>query len=200
MKEKVRKLFTNVWTVPNVLTMIRLALIPVFAAFFFRGEKHAALAVFAAASVTDFLDGYIARTRHQITDFGKLFDPLADKLMVLTALICQGLAGVFPWAAIIIVLIKEIMLMLGSALMLDKGIVVYANYFGKTAQVFFILSLIGSFFHEELATWGTQLDVILLWISVGLCVLALTAYATGAWKQIRKPAGERPNGVPDEEK
>ena len=97
MQEKIRKLFTNVWNVPNVLTMLRMILIPVFVVLFFNDRKMAALAVFCAASFTDFLDGFLARKLNQITDFGKLFDPLADKVMVLTALICQGLAGVFPW-------------------------------------------------------------------------------------------------------
>ena len=103
MKDKVRKLFSHVWTIPNVLTMIRLLLVPVFVVVYFRTSaepKYAALAIFAAASLTDMLDGYLARKLNQITDFGKLFDPLADKLMVLTALVCQGIAGVIPWAAI----------------------------------------------------------------------------------------------------
>ena len=87
MKAKIRKLFSNVWTIPNVLTIIRIILIPVFVVLFFKGHKMAALAVFCAASLTDMLDGYLARKLNQITDFGKLFDPLADKLMVLTAMV-----------------------------------------------------------------------------------------------------------------
>ena len=88
MKEKIHKLFSNVWTIPNVLTILRIILIPVFVVLFFKGQKMAALAVFCAASLTDMLDGYLARKLNQITDFGKLFDPLADKLMVLTAMVC----------------------------------------------------------------------------------------------------------------
>ena len=98
MKERLKKLFTNVWNIPNALTMLRLALIPVFVWLFWNADRKLALAVFILASLTDMLDGMLARKLHQITDFGKLFDPLADKLMVLTALICQGLAGVFPGA------------------------------------------------------------------------------------------------------
>ena len=97
LKDKIRKLFTNVWTIPNVLTMIRLLLVPVFVVLFLKGHKMASLGVFIAASLTDMLDGYLARKLNQITDFGKLFDPLADKLMVLSAMVCQGIAGVFPW-------------------------------------------------------------------------------------------------------
>ena len=185
VKEKIRKLFSNVWTIPNVLTILRIILIPVFVILFFRGYKIAALAVFAAASLTDMLDGYLARKLNQITDFGKLFDPLADKLMVLTAMVCQGIAGVFPWAAIMIVAGKELIMVLGGIFMLSKNVVVFSNYIGKAAQVFFILSLVLSFFHEQLAAWGVQLDIIFLWITVALALLAMIVYAAGAVKTLR---------------
>jgi len=180
LKKKIRALFTNVWTIPNVLTMIRLLLVPVFIVLFTRGLTKAALAAFAVASLTDLLDGYLARRLNQITDFGKLFDPLADKLMVLTAMICQGAAGVLPWAAIAVVACKELMMVLGGLFMLRKNVVVYSNIVGKTAQVCFIAALILSFFHEELAAWGTRLDLILLWITVGIALLAMAVYAVEA--------------------
>ena len=74
MKEKIRKLFSNVWTIPNVLTIIRMLLIPVFVVLFFHEQeiKWASLCVFCAASLTDMLDGYLARKLNQITDFGKI--------------------------------------------------------------------------------------------------------------------------------
>ena len=192
MKEKIKRLFTNVWNIPNVLTMIRMILIPVFVVLFFKGCKMAALAVFAAASLTDMLDGYLARKLNQITDFGKLFDPLADKLMVLTAMVCQGIAGVFPWIAIIIVAVKELVMVLGGIFMLSKNVVVYSNYVGKAAQVCFIASLILSFFHERflagnVVLWGLTPDILLLWITVALAVTAMAIYAAGAIKTIRNP-------------
>lgn len=184
MKQQVRKLFTNVWNIPNALTMLRLILIPVFVWLFWKVDRKAALVIFIVASLTDMLDGMLARKLNQITDFGKLFDPLADKLMVITALVCQGLAGVLPWSAIAIVACKELMMLLGGAFMLSRNVVVYANYAGKTAQVFFIASLILSFFHEELAARGVRLDLILLWISVGLSIVAMITYIAGAVKSL----------------
>ena len=189
MKEKIQKLFSNVWTIPTVLTIIRMLLIPVFVVLFFKGQKMAALAVFCAASLTDMLDGYLARKLNQITDFGKLFDPLADKLMVLTAMVCQGIAGVFPWIAIIIVAAKELVMVLGGVFMLSKNVVVYSNYVGKAAQVCFITSLILSFFHEKflegnVTLWGMTPDIILLWITVALAIVAMVTYAVGAVKKI----------------
>ncbi len=190
MKDRIRKLFTNVWTIPNVLTMIRLLLIPVFVIVFFNtpaGEdKTFALIIFAVASITDLFDGMLARKLNQITDFGKLFDPLADKLMVITAMVCQAIAGVFPWAAVIIVACKELIMMLGGLFMLSRDVVVYSNYVGKSAQVCFIASLILSFFHYRLAGTGAQLDIILLWITVALSLVALVIYAAGAAKTLKQ--------------
>ena len=192
MKEKIRKLFTNVWTIPNVLTMIRLILIPVFVVLFFSGLRKAALAVFVAASLTDMLDGYLARKLNQITDFGKLFDPLADKLMVLTAMVCQAIAGVFPWAAVIIVACKELYMVLGGMFMLKRGVVVYSNLIGKAAQVCFIAALVLAFFHDDFDAADTRLfgltpDILLLWITVALSIIAMIVYTVGAVRKIRHP-------------
>ena len=193
MKDRFRKLFTNVWNIPNVLTMLRIILIPVFVAVFFSTphdrDKIAAL-VFAAASITDMFDGMLARKLNQITDFGKLFDPLADKVMVVTAMVCQALIGVFPWIAIIIVGVKELIMMLGGIFMLSKNVVVYSNYVGKTAQVFFIASLLLSFFHPSLAAgnvclFGMTIDCVLLWITVALSLTALVVYAAGSLKTLK---------------
>lgn len=185
MKSVFQKYFTDIWNVPNVLTMIRLALIPVFVALFATGHDKLALLVFLIASFTDFLDGYLARKNNQITAFGKLMDPLADKVMVVTALICQGITGVFPWVAIIIVLLKELVMVLGGVFMLKNDVVVYSNMLGKTAQCSFILALVLSFYHAEFIGWGFPLDRIVLWISVVLTLCALIDYGMGAYKTLK---------------
>jgi len=194
LKERFRKLFTNVWNIPNALTMLRLVLIPVFVVVFFNTpreqDKVAAFIIFAVASITDMFDGMLARKLNQITDFGKLFDPLADKVMVVTAMVCQAIIGVFPWVAIIIVAAKELVMLFGGMFMLSKGVVVYSNYWGKTAQVFFIASLILSFFHPSLVAgnicvFGLTVDLLLLWITVALAIAALVVYAMGAAKTLK---------------
>ena len=194
MKDRIRKLFTNVWTIPNVLTMLRIVLIPVFVAVFFNTPREqdriAALVIFAVASITDMFDGMLARKLNQITDFGKLFDPLADKVMVITALICQAVHGVFPWIAIIIVAAKELIMLLGGLFMLSRDVVVYSNYVGKTAQVFFIASLLLSFFHPsleaaEFRVLGMTPDLLLLWITVALSLAALAVYVAGALRTLK---------------
>ena len=202
MKEKIRKLFSNVWTIPNVLTIIRMILIPVFVVLFFKGQKMAALCVFCAASLTDMLDGYLARNLNQITDFGKLFDPLADKLMVLTAMVLQTFRGPLPLAAVIIVAAKELVMVLGGVFMLSKDVVVYSNYFGKAAQVGFIASLVLSFFHDRFAEANIMLqgmtpDIILLWITVALAVIAMVIYAGGAIKTIHHKKNKTEQEIPE---
>ena len=181
------------WNVPNVLTILRILLIPVFVVLFFSGEtseevqtyRYWSLGVFLLASFTDMLDGKIARKYNLITDFGKLFDPLADKLMVCTALICQGVAGVFPWIAIIIVMAKELIMVLGGATMLKRGIVVYSNLWGKAAQVCFIVSLTLAFFGQVWESIGIRVDLIILWITVALALIAMVQYAASAIKQLK---------------
>ena len=172
--------------IPNMLSVIRLLCIPFFVVLFLNGHRHLAAGIFCFASATDVLDGYLARKLNQITEFGKLFDPLADKLMVITAMICQTFWGPLPLVAVIIVAVKELVMVLGGVFMLSRNVVVYSNYFGKAAQVGFIASLILSFFHEQLGEWGVQLDIILLWITVGLAILAMAVYGAEAVRTIRK--------------
>ena len=183
----------QIWTIPNVLTMIRLALIPVYWVLMSRGMTYQALAVYLAASLTDLADGYIARKYHQITNFGKLMDPVADKVMVLSVMLSMvlpmgGRGPVLPWAPFIILLVKEGLMILGGAFMLKKGVVVYAKKIGKIAQLLMVLSLIASFFHETFEAWGFPLHLILLWTAVALTLCALVFYARDCLKQLKEKA------------
>ncbi len=188
------RVFTNVWNVPNVLTMMRLALIPVFVALHAMGYEKWALAVFCAASFTDWLDGFIARKYHLITDFGKLMDPLADKLMVCTALVMQGLNGTFPVIAILIVVIKELVMIWGSSYMLAHDVVVYANLWGKLAQCSFILALVLSFWHGDFSAMHFPIDRVFLWIAVAIALFALVDYARASIATLKTLKGKDQKG------
>ena len=115
-------------------------------------------------------------------------DPLADKVMVCTALLCQAISGIFPWSAFAVVMSKELLMVLGGAFLLKRDIVVYSNMLGKVAQCSFILALVLSFFHAEFAAWGVRLDRIILWISVALTLCALVDYAIGTVRKLRARA------------
>ena len=182
MEEKKKERILNV---PNVLTMFRMLLIPVYWLLFTRGQRYFALAVFALASITDLLDGYIARKYHLITSFGKLMDPLADKLMVLSVMLGWVLAGTLPWPAMAILLGKELLMVAGGAFLLRRGIVVYAEKIGKYAQTLMVSSLILAFFGDWFNKIGFSLHLIVLWCAVALTLAALVFYIRRALERYR---------------
>ena len=186
MKEKIKKLFSNVWTIPNVLTMIRLALIPLYWALMVKGQTYQALAVYVAASLTDLADGYIARKYDLITDFGKLMDPLADKLMVISVMLSLALKGIAPWAALAIILVKECIMVAGGAILYRLNVVVYAIWIGKLAQAVVVSALIACFFSDWFFSIGCPVHLILLWTGVALTLCALVIYARSAVKMYRE--------------
>jgi len=191
----IREYMRQNWNVPNVLTLIRLFLVPVYIVLFSIGEKYSALTIFLLASFTDLLDGRIARKYNLITDFGKLMDPLADKVMVVTAMFSMAIGNktipaVIPWAAVIILFIKELIMVIGSAVMLRYQIVVYSTMVGKVAQCMFIASLVAVYFHDWFvqlcAGWFMPLDLILMWTSIVLTLCALFIYVTRSLRVARE--------------
>ena len=177
----------KIWNVPNALTMLRMALIPVFWYFMMQDRLYIALAVFAAASLTDVADGYIARKYDLITDFGKLMDPLADKLMVISMMASLVIKGIAPWPALAIILAKEAVMVTGGVILYRHKVVVYSIWIGKLAQVVVVCGLISCFFHEWLQkTLGFPVHLALLWLSVALTLCALGVYMRQAVRQYRE--------------
>lgn len=190
-----KEFFRKNLNVPNVLTMIRLLLVPVYVALFVGGQKYAALATFLAASLTDLLDGRIARKYNLITDFGKLVDPFADKVMVLTALLSMAIGSpvippVVPWVAVIILLLKELVMIIGGIVMYRHGIVVYSSMVGKVAHCVFIAGLVATYFHDWFAVrcagWMLMPDLLLLWLGVCITLCALTFYVSDAVRKAKE--------------
>ena len=179
--------------VPNALTMLRMGMIPVYIVLFLNGHKYWALFTFLLAGATDIADGTIARKFHLITDFGKLMDPLADKLMGLTALFSmtigtEQIPAVVPWIVVIVFLGKELLMLLGGLVMLRKHIVVYSKPIGKAAQALLTLGLTASYFHEQLAglwAWQVSPDVLTLYLAMALTLVALCFYAASCVQQLR---------------
>lgn len=165
---------------PNRLTVFRVVLIPVFVTLYLlgwqsQGLRFAAAAVFILASLTDLLDGKIARKYHLITDFGKFMDPLADKLLVVSALICLIVSGqVYAWIVIIIVA-REFTISGFRLIASDNGIVIAANYWGKFKTVFQMLMVIVKVLAFENIYW-TLLGDVLMWIALALTLISLVTY------------------------
>ena len=194
MKVALKEYLRRNLNVPNSLTALRMLMIPLYLILFTNGMKYAALIAFLAASLTDLLDGMIARRFHLITNLGKLMDPLADKLMVLTVMFSmaigtQAIPPVVPWVAVCILLGKELLLMLGGLLMLRRHVVVYSHFIGKAAHVLFIAGLTATFFHDwfvaNCAGWPMTPDLMLLWIAVACTLCALAFYVTDSVRKVR---------------
>lgn len=129
--------------IPNILTVIRFIMVPFFGYFMYTQHYVAAAIFFTLAGATDILDGYIARRYNMITPWGKVADPLADKLMQLTALFMLTISKKMPPVVLIIVLAKEIFMVAGGILLYKKdNFVVSANWYGKAATVIFYLAII----------------------------------------------------------
>ncbi len=132
--------------VPNALTILRMFMVPAFAVLFFSSIEYNhiyALLIFLLAGFTDWLDGYLARKYDVVTVVGIVLDPLADKLMLLTALICLTYYGSMPIWILVIVLINETILILAGISMYfrKKKSVIPANKFGKMATVLFTIAV-----------------------------------------------------------
>ena len=161
--------------IPNILTVLRFFLIP-FAVYYLVNDQYLiAIAFICISGLTDVLDGAIARKFNFITNFGKLIDPLADKITQLSLLGTLVLKGIIPLWILIIVLLKEATMVAGASFLYGKELVVSSKWYGKAATVLFylaiILSMIFKDFHIE-----TQLGLILYYIAVAMTVFSLIMY------------------------
>lgn len=140
----------QIMNLPNILTMMRIAAIPVLAAFLMSPSRTAgfwAAAIFSAASITDWLDGYLARRMGIVTIFGKFLDPIADKLIVMAALIMILPFDRVPAWMVLLVLGREIVITGLRGIASNEGIVIQASDLGKYKTIFQIVAIIGLVLH-----------------------------------------------------
>ena len=165
--------------IPNCLTLIRIALLPVVVWRFRKGDSMGALIVYLLAMLTDAVDGFIARRYNQVTALGKLLDPIADKLSLVTLIALFVADGQIPLWLMGIILLKEVAMVVGGAVALKRGIVVYALPIGKITTVAFITSIVVRFLG-----WRMTADV-LLGVSVVLSMVALVWYSLDLMKKLK---------------
>ena len=178
---------------PNKLTLMRIILVPFFVAALlipFPLHNLTALIIFAAASITDLLDGKIARKHNLVTDFGKFADPLADKILVLAALLCFVQNGLCDCVAVMLVLLREFSVTSVRLIAASKGKVIAANIWGKVKTVTQMVAVIGIIALQILADmrgFGLKLpdnfdgiiyiiNETLIWISTFFAVLSGVIY------------------------
>ena len=138
-------LSSKVLTVPNVLSFLRLALVPVFLVLILRGDDALALVVLVVSSVTDYLDGVIARRFDQITRLGQLLDPAADRLFIFAALIGLAARGILPWWLLAVIVARDLMLVVIGVVLANHGYgPLPVHHLGKVATfcLFYALPII----------------------------------------------------------
>lgn len=164
----------------NKLTLSRIFMIPIFIIFLMQNTPTTmaiAGAIFIVASLTDFLDGYIARSRNLVTKFGKFMDPLADKLLVISAFICFVELQVIPSWIVILIVARELIISIFRAIAASEGIVIAAGKLGKyktTTQMITIILLCFRNYPFQLV--NIPMDIIFLYICTFLTVLSGVDY------------------------
>jgi CDP-diacylglycerol--glycerol-3-phosphate 3-phosphatidyltransferase len=170
---------------PNALTIARFAAIPIFAWLYLRaddGPAWGAGAFFAGAALTDQIDGYLARRWHVESRFGKVADPLADRLMIGTAVVLMWGTGRIPLAAGLIVVARDLALVLGYKLIAPRGYDLDVTFLGKLATWVLYGALCFVLVTEEDTAW----PLVLLWIGVALGIVAAVQYVVQARRVLRE--------------
>ena len=197
LKENVHDLFDGWNTIPNWLSFIRIALIPVFAVLFVQGHQLVAVIVMICAALTDLFDGKIARKFNQVSNLGKILDPIADKLShmaIVIVLLYTYWENPIKYLFFFFI-VKEVLMLLGGALLLSKGMrPTAAEIWGKVAtNVFYIAMIIILAFGENGALCDVThftLPSVVTWVLVALsavsALVSLLGYVPGFLKQLKE--------------
>lgn len=162
--------------IPNILTIFRLLVLPIFGYFLFIEEYTVSVIIFVVAGFSDILDGYIARKYNMVTPWGKLADPMADKLMQITALIILTYHNKLDYRILLIIVTKEALMVIGSIILYKKlKYIAKANWYGKVATVMFYFAII-------MIIFGIPYSNIVLIISVIATLYAFAMYTVAYFK------------------
>lgn len=167
--------------IPNALTLARFAAIPVFVALLVtadEGHSWAAAILFGAAGITDQVDGWLARRWRVESRFGTVADPLADRLMIDTAVIGLFLHGRLPWPALVLILARDLVLIAGYKLVAPRGYELSVSFLGKAATWILYAALAFMLATSQ----GTDFPYVLFWIGLAMALVAGAAYVAGALK------------------
>lgn len=171
---------------PNTLSLIRLCLVPVFAWVYFlpRPDAHQlAVIIYVIAFLTDIADGYIARRFHLVTRLGRILDPLADKLMTFTVILCIALDGAIPMWAAVLFLCKELLMGLGGLVLFRRTKdMISANYLGKASTGVFFVVLAALILFPIPRPWATGM----ISFALALTLVALFRYALDFLSWLKK--------------
>lgn len=164
--------------VPNILTIIRFLMIPIILYSVFNGEYLIAFILFTISGITDIADGFIARKFNLVSNFGKLMDPLADKLTQVSMLAILALQNIIPAWILAIVVLKEITMVSGASFLYGKDVVVYSRWYGKLATVLFYIAIVSSLLLEEfnVTNMFANFDMYLYYLALIATIFSLIMY------------------------
>ena len=184
------------WNIPNLITLFRIAAIPFVVLFlFFPGPLASFLAAlfFSIASLTDLLDGYIARQQNSETAVGKLLDPLADKLLINSAFIMLIPLGRVPAWAVVLIVGREVAVTGLRGIASLEGLAIAASKWGKAKMIFQTLSLIGLILHYEyLGINFHSLGMLILWVALAITIWSGIDYFIKFYREHRKTGSVSP--------
>ena len=164
--------------IPNILTILRFIFIPIILYFIFTGNYVLGIVFFTISVITDVLDGFIARKFNLVSNFGKLMDPLADKLTQISVLACLVKVEIIPFWILVIVILKELLMVVGASFLYGKDVVVYSKWYGKLATVLFYLAIVISLITKLLGLTGfwSNFDLLSYCIALACTVFSLIMY------------------------
>lgn len=161
--------------VPNILTILRFILIPFILHFLVNDEFILAIVFLTLSGITDILDGTIARKFNFITNFGKLIDPLADKITQLSILWMLVSKNIIPLWILVIVLLKEATMVAGASFLYGKELVVSSKWYGKAATVLFYFAIVLTMIFKDLQI-QTSIHLLLYYVAVAMTIFSLVMY------------------------
>ena len=164
--------------IPNTLTIIRFLLIPLIVLYIFTGNYILAFVFFTISGITDIADGFIARKFNLSSNFGKLMDPLADKLTQISTLASLVFTNIIPIWILLIVLLKEFIMIVGASFLYGKDVVVYSKWYGKLATVLFYIAIVVSLLLKQFEITGIweHLDLALYYFALIATIFSLIMY------------------------
>lgn len=181
----------RVLTVPNVLSMIRLATVPVFLYLFVTGRETAAVILYGAGAWTDFFDGYLARRLGQVTELGRLLDPLADRAFIIALALALVAVDALPWWLAGLIVLRDIVLLGVWPLFERRGVGrIQVNFIGKTATASLLFGLTWLAVSETGFAWASFARVVgMVFVVAGAILYYLSAgmYARDAYSRIKAP-------------
>jgi len=164
--------------IPNIISVFRICLVPVFIVVYFSDDTDNnlyAVLIYALAAFSDFLDGFLARKFEVSSNLGKVLDPLGDKLMTISVMVCITIDGLIPLWAVLLAGLKELLMGAGGLVLHKKAHVELppSNLIGKTSTVVFFLVCVTLMLFRKLSEWAS---ILLISVAIGLTFVALVSY------------------------